>query len=213
MKLYGYWQSSATWRVRIALALKGIEYDYEPVNLLTGEQHQPPHLMRNPQGLVPVLETDSKDILTQSLAIIHYLDKISPPIPLLPKDPVIAAKAEAIAIMIASEAQPFGNRRVLQYLREDLGFDKAGIGKWMNRWVGKTLAGVEALIPPEGRFFSNDRPGLPEIFIIPQLFAARRFGADIDHLTNLLAIEKTCASLNAFAQAHPSQQADRPQDD
>ncbi len=208
MRLFGYWQSSATWRVRLALSLKNIDYDYVPVNLLKGEQRKPEYLARNPQGLVPVLETNDGTCLAQSLAIIHYLEKQFPKSPLLPMDPVMAAKAEAIAIMINSEAQPFGNRRVLQYLKTKLGFDEGKISDWMNQWPGQTLGVVETLMPANGAFFSDERPGLPEIFIIPQLYAARRFGADIGAFTNLLATEKRCEGLDTFFRAHPFQQID-----
>lgn len=210
MKLYGYWRSSTTWRVRIALALKNIEYEYVPVNLLSGEQKSSEHLARNPQGLVPVLEPLEGTYLTQSLAIIHYLEKKFPDRSLYPEDPIKAAKAEAIAIMITGEAQPFGNLRVLTHLKKTHNFDDEAIADWMNLWPGKTLGAVNELLPEEGSFFSNDRPGLPEVFLIPQLYAARRFGTKLEKFTKILALEKKCEALESFQKAHPDNQPDKP---
>lgn len=207
MKLYGYWQSSATWRVRLALALKDLAYTPVAVDLVEGDQISTDYLSRNPQGLVPTLETEDGTLLTQSLAIILYLENAYPEKPLVSNDPVIAAKTHAIALMIASEAQPFGNRRVLQYLRNERSFDEADIKEWMNRWPGNTLTALESLVQSTGSSFCmGDTPGLADIFLIPQLYAARRFGADIDHLTHLLAIEKNCEALAVFEQAHPRHQ-------
>ncbi len=215
MKLFGYWHSSATWRVRIAMALKEISYDYEPVNLLNADHLKQNYIKRNPQGLVPSLETDDGQVLTQSLAIIQYLDQRFPSTPLVSSDPVKAAQINAIAIMIASEAQPFGNLRVLNYLQKELHLDEDQIKAWMNRFVTSTLEAVERLLPDQGEgqnpnFAFDNRPGLAEIFIIPQCYAARRRGAKIDHLKKLVSIEKKCENHPAFIKAHPSTQPDNP---
>jgi len=208
--VYGYWQSSATWRVRLCLLLKNLSFDYQPVNLLAGEQSETDHLARNPQGLVPALKTDNGHIITQSLSIIHYLERRYTTKPIIPKDPIQAARAETIATMIACEAQPFGNRKVLQYLKNDLNFDDTAIKDWMNRWAGQTLKAVERLVDQkENHFCVGNTPTLADIFVIPQLYAARRFGADIDGLSRLLRIEKKCEQLEIFHQAHPFQQSDR----
>ena len=211
IKLYGYWQSSATWRVRLALELKEIEYKYMPVNLLKGEQAEAAHISRNPQALVPALETTSGAFLTQSLAIIHYLERAFPQNPLLPTDPILAAQVEAVSTMIACEAQPFGNRRVLLYLRETLGFDDDAIKTWMDRWPGTTLKAVETMVMPSpSQYAFGDQPGMADLFIIPQLYAARRFGGDVSGFSRLLEIEAACEAVPAFHAAHPFQQADRP---
>ncbi len=211
MKLYGYWRSSASWRVRIALALKDLPYDYIPINLLKSEHLDADHLSRQPQGLVPAMEFDDGTILTQSYAIIQYLDREFKDNPLRPANHAAAATIEAIALTIACEAQPFGNLRVLQYLKNDLNFDQAQITQWVEQWVGKTLHAAEALLPQENTpFIMGEQPGLGEIFIIPQLFAARRFGANLDAYKRLLAIEKNCEKHPAFVTAHPSQQIDNP---
>ena len=217
MKLYGYWRSSATWRVRLAFALKGLAYDYIPVNLLEAAHQEPAYTRHNPQNLVPTLETDDGETLTQSLAIIRYLDRLYPQTSLLPLDPVKAAKVEAVAIAIACEAQPFANLRVLQYLRQERGFHDDDIADWLNRWTGKTLHAAQHLITanePQGAvmFSFGNTPGLADIFIIPQLFAARRFGADLTGLDRLLDIERACEAHPAFQAAHPGQQPDAPSD-
>ena len=140
MKLFGYWRSSATYRVRIALALKNLDYDYEPVNLLKGEQRSDAYLEKNPLGLVPTLQTDDGALLTQSVAIIEYLEETRGGPSLLPGNPVPRAHARAIAAAIASEAQPFGNLRIQKYLKEECGFDAPSMAEWMNRWPGGAMA-------------------------------------------------------------------------
>ncbi|MEM1193052.1 MAG: maleylacetoacetate isomerase [Pseudomonadota bacterium] len=215
MKLYGYWRSSATWRVRIALALKGLTAEYVPVNLLAGAQTEPGYTAINPQNLVPSLETDDGDLLTQSLAIIRYLDRAYPDQPLTPLDPAKAAQVEAVAMTIACEAQPFGNLRVLTMLRDDHGFSKTDIANWINRWPVKALHAAQQLIarhqPGVNSMFSfGDTPGLAEAFLIPQLAPVRRFGGDLSGLDRLLAVEAACTAHPAFIDAHPDNQPDHP---
>lgn len=209
MKLFGYWRSSATYRVRIALELKGLEFAYEPVNLLKGEQRSPAFLDRNPQGLVPALETEEGHVLTQSTAIIEYLEERYPETPLLPADAERRAKARAIAAVIACEAQPFMNLRVQTYLKEECEFDATAMKDWLNRWSGGALASVEALISgEEGPFCLGDKATIADAFLIPQVFGAMRFGIDLGKLRRIVAVHDHCNALPPFARAHPQNQPD-----
>lgn len=209
MKLFGYWRSSATYRVRIALALKGLNYDYEPVNLLKGEQRSEAYLAKNPAGLVPTLMTDGSAFLTQSSAIIEYLEETHPDPALLPGDATIRAKARAIAATLASEAQPFGNSRVQKYLREERGFDDAAMKEWMNRWPGGAMAAVEKmLVHTVGDFCVGRAPGFAECFLVPQMYAAQRFGVDVSGFKRMNEIYERCQEHPAFVKAHPDNQPD-----
>ncbi len=209
MKLFGYWRSSATYRVRIALELKGVEYDYEPVNLLKGEQRSPAHLHRNPQGLVPAFETEEGAIITQSTAIIEYLEERYPETPLLPADSEGRAKARAIAATVACEAQPFMNLRIQNYLKEECEFDAAAMGDWLQRWTGGAMASIEALIGGDkGKFCVGDRPGMADAFLVPQVFGALRFGIDLSKQPRILEIYERCNAMEPFIRAHPKNQPD-----
>jgi len=209
MQLLGYWRSGASYRVRIVLALKGIDYAYRPVNLLKGEQRSADYLRKNPQALVPTLITDDGEPLTQSLAIAEYLEEIYPEPPILPRSPSLRAKARAIAAAIACEAQPFANLRILKYLTDDLGLDDAAKAGFLNRWPGGALNAVEALAKETaGTYCVGDAPGLADAFLIPQLYAARRFRIDLSCCPTLLAIDERCQKLPAFAKAHPDNQPD-----
>ncbi|MGD9801238.1 MAG: maleylacetoacetate isomerase [Parvularculaceae bacterium] len=209
MKLFGYWRSSATYRVRIALHLKGLDFDYEPVNLLKGEQHSEGFLKRNPQGLVPALQTDEGAVLTQSLAIIEYLEERYPEKPLLPADTDLRAKARAIAAVIACEAQPFMNLRIQSYLKEQREFDAAAVKDWLDRWTGGAMRSVEALIADGGGAFCvGDRPGMADAFLVPQVFGALRFGVDLSQTPRIKEIYERCNAIDAFVKAHPQNQPD-----
>ena len=209
MKLYGYWRSSATYRVRIALALKNLAYDYEPVNLLKGEQRSEAYLAKNPTGLVPTLATDDGALLTQSLAIIAYLEETHPDPSLMPGNPVARANARAIAMTLASEAQPFGNVRIQNYLKNERGFDEAAMKDWMNRWPGGAMAAVEKMLArTAGDFCVGDVPGLADCFLVPQMYAAKRFGVDVAGLTKTNEIFERCSKHPAFIKAHPDNQPD-----
>lgn len=209
MKLFGYWRSSATYRVRIALHLKGLEFEYEPVNLLKGEQQSPLFLKRNPQGLVPALQTAEGHILTQSMAIIEYLEERYPESPLLPEDAAGRAKARAVAAVIACEAQPFMNLRVQTYLKEERDFDADAMKDWLNRWSGGALVSVEKLIEKEkGPFCLGATPTIADAFLIPQVFGALRFGIDVSKCPRLMSIHEHCNTLEPFKRAHPQNQPD-----
>ncbi len=209
MKLYGYWRSSATYRVRIALELKGLDYEYEPVNLLKGEQLAPTHLKRNPQGLVPAFETEEGAIITQSLAIIEYLEERYPEIPLLPHTSEGRARARAIAAVIACEAQPFMNLRIQSYLKEECEFDADAVKGWLDRWTGGAMASVEKLIAEtKSDYCVGDRPGMADAFLVPQVFGAQRFGIDLARTPRIIEIFDRCNALEPFVRAHPKNQPD-----
>ncbi|MEZ5897562.1 MAG: maleylacetoacetate isomerase [Parvularculaceae bacterium] len=207
LRLFGYWRSSATYRVRIALELKQLAYDYEPVNLLKGEQLSGEYLKRNPQGLVPTLATEEGETITQSQAIIEYLEERYPEHRVLPADAAERAKARAIASIIACEAQPFMNLRMQKYLKEELQLDEAQVLDWLNKWPGGAMASVEELIDGE-TFCVGERPTLADIFLIPQTFGAQRFGVDISAMPRIMRVYEHCNTLDAFIRAHPQNQPD-----
>jgi maleylacetoacetate isomerase len=210
MKLYGYFRSSAAYRVRIALALKGIDVEQVAIHLVKegGRQLKPEYLARNPQGLVPALELDDGTVLTQSLAIIDYLEAVAPEPRLVPQDPVRAAQIRAVALAIACEIHPLNNLRVLNYLKGPLGRPQDEVDAWYRHWILKGgLEAVEALI--EGApFCFGDRPSLADICLIPQVFNARRYKINISHLEKIEAVDRHCKELPAFKAAHPAQQPD-----
>jgi maleylacetoacetate isomerase len=209
MKLFGYWRSSASYRVRIALALKGLAFDYEPVNLLKGEQKSDAYLAKNPLGLVPTLATDDGAMIVQSLAIIDYLEDIHPDPTLLPGGPVARANARSIAATLACEAQPFGNLRIQKYLREEHGLNDDAIKKWMNRWPGDAMASVEKMVArTAGDYCVGDVPSLADCCLVPQMYGALRFGVDVSAMAKLNEIYERCLKHPAFEKAHPDNQPD-----
>lgn len=207
MRLHGYFRSTASWRVRIALGLKGLAHKNVVHHLRKGEQRTPGYLAVNPQGLVPALETDAGDILTQSLAIVEYFDEIVPHPPLLPADPVRRARARAFAQAIACDIHPVQNLKVLERLR-GVGVAEAEVLAWARSVIEEGLDACERLAAAEcGSFAFGDRPGLADLCLVPMLFNARRFGAEL-RWPRLLAIEMACAELPAFAAARPERQPD-----
>jgi len=208
MKLHGYFRSSASYRVRIALNLKGLRVDHLPHHLRKGEQCAPAYLAINPQGLVPTLENDAGAILTQSLAIIEWLDETHPEPPLLPNDPLRRAKVRAFAQALACDTHPVQNLKVLARLRElGLGEDKVTAwAGWANR---EGLSACEALIAKEpGPFCFGEAPTMADLCLVPQLANARRFGVDVTAYPRLLKAETAAKNLKAFADAAPERQAD-----
>lgn len=215
VRLHGYFRSSASWRVRIALALKGVAYETVPHSLLKGEQRDPAYLALNPQGLVPALEIDGL-LLTQSMAICEYLDETRPSPPLLPADPAGRARVRALAQAIACDLHPLQNLRVLQRVRALMGDAGAGTGDVGIAWARQTCEeGLDAFaalvgsaqgqgVPP---FCIGDAPGLADIILVPQLANARRYGAEM-RWPHLLAIEARCLALVAFADSAPARQPD-----
>ena len=207
MRVHGYFRSAASWRVRIALALKGLEPEQVSHHLRKGEQRAPGYLALNPQGLVPTLELDDGTALTQSLAIIEWLDETYPEPALLPADALGRAKVRAFALVLASDTHPLQNLKVLQRLRS-LGLAEEAVTAWAADVNAAGLESCEALVAPQGRFCFGDAPTLADLCLVPQLGNARRFGVDVTRLPRLLAREAACLALSAFAEAVPELQPD-----
>ncbi|MGX1308721.1 maleylacetoacetate isomerase [Amorphus suaedae] len=210
MTFYGYFRSSSAYRCRIAFNLKGVEVDFRPVHLRKGEQKADDYRTLNPQGLVPTL-VDGDTVLTQSLAIIEWLDETRPEPKLLPGDAEMRAKIRAFSQVIACEIHPLQNLRVLAYLKSELGQDQAGADAWCQRWIGDGLAACEALLAREdndGPFCFGDTPTLADICLVPQVFSAERFGVDLANMPRVRDVHAACEALPAFADAHPSKQPD-----
>jgi len=208
MKLHGYFRSSAAYRVRIALNLKGLTAQHLPHHLRKGEQSAPAYLTINPQGLVPTLEGDDGAVLTQSLAIIEWLDETNPNPPLLPKDPLQRAKVRAFALAIACDIHPVQNLKVLARLRQ-LGVAEEKVTEWA-AWVNREgLSACEALIKSEqGPFCFGGAPTIADLCLVPQLANARRFGVDVSAFSRLLEAEAAAKEIKAFADAAPDRQPD-----
>lgn len=209
--LYGYFRSSAAYRVRIALNLKGLAYDQAPVNLVKGEQRGEEYLARNPQGLVPALVTDDGARLTQSLAICEYLDERYPEPALLPADAAGRARVRALAQAVACEIHPLNNLRVLKYLTGELGVDEATKMTWYRHWVSVGFAALETQLSREagsGDFCHGDAPGLADLCLVPQVFNAERFACDLAPYPRIRRIVANCRALDAFARAAPEAQPD-----
>ena len=207
MRLHGYFRSSAAYRVRIALNLKGMSVEHAFRHLRKGEQRAPDYLALNPQGLVPTLELDDGTKLTQSLAIIEWLDETHPAPPLLPADPLQRARVRAFAFAIACDIHPVQNLRVIAAVRA-IGGEEAAQA-WAKRVNAEGLAACEKLIADEpGPFCFGDKPTLADICLVPQLGNARRFGVDVAAYPRLLQAEAACKTLPAFADAAPEKQGD-----
>ncbi len=214
MRLYTYWRSSSAYRVRIALNLKGLDWTPVPVHLVRGggEQHAADFRAVNPQGLVPVLEDGGLPI-TESLAIIEYLEETRPEPALLPADAAGRARVRALALSIACGIQPVNNLRVLQYLDEPLGLDAERRDAWYRHWVEEGFRALETQLASEagtGRFCHGDTPGLADCCLVPQVYNARRYGCDLEAFPTLLRIDAACAELEAFQAAAPERQPDAP---
>jgi maleylpyruvate isomerase len=207
MKLHGYFRSSAAYRVRIALNLKGLTAEHLPHHLRKGEQCAPAYLALNPHGLVPTLEKAGA-VLTQSLAIIEWLDEIHPNPPLLPKDPLRRAKVRAFALAIACDIHPVQNLKVLARLRQ-LGLPEEQVTEWA-AWVNREgLAACESLVKGEkGPFCFGDKPTMADLCLVPQLANARRFGVDVSAFPRLIEAEAAAKAIKAFADAAPDRQPD-----
>ena len=207
--LYGYFRSSAAYRVRIALNLKGLDYDQIPVNLVKGEQRGDDHLMRNPQGLVPSLVLDDSSVINQSLAICEYLDEVHPEPALLPINAL--ERARALAQSVACEIHPLNNLRVLKYLVRGMGADEAAKLAWYHHWIAQGFTALEATLsnaPSSGDFCHGDTPTLADICLIPQVYNAERFECDLSAYPTIQRIAANCRSLPAFEKAAPEVQPD-----
>ena len=201
--LFDYFRSSASYRVRIALGMKGMDYERVPVDLLQGGQKGPEYRSRNPQGLIPLLEIDGQRI-PQSLAIIAYLDRTRPDPPLLPINPADAAHVRSLALVVACDVHPLNNLRVLNYLKGPLGQEQAARDTWYRHWIAEGFAALEAMAAPSsGRFLFGDEPTLADICLVPQMFNARRFEAPLEAYPTLVRADAEANRLDAFAAAHP----------
>jgi maleylacetoacetate isomerase len=212
MKLYGYFRSSAAFRVRIALNLKNLSYETAAIHLRRNEQARPQYLALNPQGLVPTLEADDGHRLIQSLAIIEYLDDIHPTPPFLPPGAADRARVRALAEIVACDIHPINNLRVLRYLAHTLGHDEAAIGAWYNHWIDAGFAALEPLVandPRTGKFCHGDMPGLADIALVPQVVNAERYRLDMTPYPTIARIFASCIALAPFAMARPENQPDR----
>lgn len=210
MILHGYYRSSASFRVRIALSLKGIAYQDMPWHLRHGAHLETAFSALNPHKLIPVLDDDGT-LLTQSLAIIEYLDETRPDPAFLPPEPADRAYVRALAQSIACDIHPIDNLRVLKYLREQLGADEATVGAWYNHWIGTGFSGLEAMLandPRTGRFCFGDAPGLADILLVPQVVNAGNYQLDMQPFPTIRRIFDQCMTLAAFENAHPRNQAD-----
>ena len=207
---HGYFRSSAAYRCRIAFNLKGFAPTQRFVHLRKGEQKSAAYKALSPAGLVPALETP-RGVLTQSLAIIEWLDETMPDPALLPADAWTRAKARAFAQTIACDIHPVNNLRILGYLKNPLGHDQATVDSWYRHWIAEGLSAAEALAQDaggRGPFLFGDRPGLADICLVPQLYNARRFACPLDAYPRLLVVEAACNALPAFADAAPDRQPD-----
>jgi maleylpyruvate isomerase len=208
MKLHGYWRSSAAYRVRIGLNLKGLAYEQEAHDLRTGAQRDPAFLALAPQGLVPALDT-SDGVLVQSPAILEWLEEYAPTPPLLPSDRAGRAAVRAMMAAIACDIHPLNNLRVLNAIRADFGADPAAVTAWIARWITEGFAGLEVLIGRHGAGFAyGDRPTLADCCLVPQVYSAERFKVDLTAFPLIRAAAEKARALEAFQAAHPDNQPD-----
>jgi maleylacetoacetate isomerase len=209
VKLYGYFRSSAAYRVRIALNLKDLRYEQQSVHLTRngGWQWSEEYRAVNPQKRVPALALDSGEILLQSLAIIEYLDEVHPQPPLLPAEPVARAQVRAVSQIIACDIHPLNNTSALNYLKGPLKHDQAAVDDWYRHWVAQGFEAVEALLRP-GPYAFGANVTIADVCLVPQIFNARRFKVDISQYPKIAAVDAACLKLPAFEKARPENQPD-----
>jgi maleylacetoacetate isomerase len=199
--LYDYWRSSASYRVRIALNLKGVAYTAVPTNLLDASHKALDYIARNPQGFVPMLSIDGHD-LTQSLAIIDYLDAKYPEPPMVSSDPAVRSKTLAQALLVAADIHPLNNLRVLKYLKDQFDADETATADWYRHWIVEGFTALEAMAPDDG-LFGGDLPNLADVCLVPQMANARRFETPLDAFPKLVRIDEALRGIEAFAKAAP----------
>jgi len=210
MKLYNYFRSSAAFRVRIALNLKGLEHESASKALVKNEHLAADYLALNPQGLIPALEVDGA-VISQSLAIIEYLNDLQPQPPLLPVDPLARAQVRSMALAIACDIHPLNNLRVLNYLRQNLGQNDEGVNAWYRHWVSEGFRGLEQQVAKHSRARRHcfgDSPSLADVCLVPQMYNARRFNTDLSPFPTLVAISTHLETMPAFDAARPEAQPD-----
>ncbi|WP_407527605.1 maleylacetoacetate isomerase [Methylobacterium oryzisoli] len=209
MKLYGYWRSTSSYRLRIALALKGLAPEQVPVHLVRngGEQHSEAYRQINPQQRVPALALDDGRVLIQSPAVIEYLEEVYPEPPLLPADPVDRARVRAVAAIIGCDIHPLHNVGPLNHLRRDLGRPEEEVGAWIARWIVDGFSAIESLIEGEAYCFGA-APGLADVYLVPQVYAARRFAVAMEAFPKIARAAARAEADPAFQAAHPSRQPD-----
>lgn len=207
MKLYSYWRSTTSYRVRIALNFKGIAFETLPVNLVTGEQASAEYAALNPAKAVPTLVTDDGHVLTQSLAIMDYIESTAPTPALLPSDAALRARVLAATFVLASDVHPVNNLRIMKQLKA-MGHSQDDCTAWMNHWMVEGFAAFQALIDPDSLFCFGDTPTYADICLIPQLYNAHRWGLDLAPFTRLTDIEARCLALEPFDAARPEHQPD-----
>ncbi len=211
MKLYSFFRSGSSHRLRIALNLKGLAPDYIPVDLRVDAQAEARYKAINPQGLVPALEIDNGQVLIQSPAIIEWLEERHPTPALLPAEPEARAHVRALAAIVGCDVHPVNNRRILQYLRKQFGADEAAVNAWCATWITAGFDAIEALLAKDkarGDFCVGSMPSLADVYLIPQIDSARRFGVDMGQWPLISAVDAACAQLPTFAKAAPAAQPD-----
>jgi maleylpyruvate isomerase len=211
MHLYGYYRSSSSYRLRIALNLKGLAPEQSFIHLRKGDQFGADYVKLNPQQQVPTLITDGGDALVQSPAILEWLEETYPEPPLLPADPVDRQRVRAIAAAVGCDIHPLGNLRVLQYVRKEFGQDEAGTFAWARHWVELGFTGIEAMLAGSsktGRFCHGDAPTMADVYLVPQVFNSGRFGVDMAKFPTIARIHAACGEVAAFADAAPGVQPD-----
>lgn len=212
MRLYGYFRSSAAYRVRIAIALKGLACEMHPVNLVASEQQADAYRDINPQALVPALMLDSGEVISQSMAILEWLEESHPQPALYARDPIRRAGQRSLCQHIACDIHPLNNLRVLHYLRETLGQAQETIDAWYRHWIRTGFEALEPVLAAQSDPFSlGERPGMVEALLVPQVYNARRFAVELDPYPAIRALDARCNSLDAFRSAHPHRQPDTPE--
>jgi maleylacetoacetate isomerase len=209
MKLYSYWRSSTSYRVRIALNLKGIAYETIPVDLVAGDQNAPGYAAVNPSQGVPTLVLDDGTVLTQSMAILEFLEESHPIPPILPREPVLRARVRAASLAVATDIHPLNNLRVIARLKA-MGHSQDEAVAWMVEWMARGFAAISRMIEPESPFCFGDTPTMADICLVPQLYNAHRWGVDLSAFPRLVQIEERCLARPAFAAAQPGRQPDAP---
>jgi maleylpyruvate isomerase len=209
LTLHGYYRSSASYRVRIALNLKGLAHDHVAHHLRKNEQNAPDYLKLQPQGLVPALQTEA-GVLLQSMAIIEYLDETHPAPPLLPSDPAARAHVRALAQIVCCDIHPVDNLRVLRYLRTEMGQDEAAVQQWYNHWIAEGFAAFETMLqsPGAGTYCYGETPSIADICLVPQVFNAGNYKLDMTPYPTIQRINAACLAHPAFAAAAPGKQHD-----